>query len=128
MAGRKVFEEAATPPRSTGAAGELCHVLAEGWRGELQALHCGEVGEDRRTQRLCGHPEPQGQGQRLHAVGTLGRESLPAEQPVGRRVRHQLDEPAHIPRRERPRHLVERHDGRFHVVARGPRPVTSPAA
>ena len=101
--------------RTTGqslsrATGQLCHILAETLRRELQTLDRGQVREDRLAEGLRRHAVLERQCQGLNAVGAFGRENLAAKEPGALCVRHQLDEPTRIASGKRARHLIEWHD------------------
>lgn len=86
---------------STCAARQFADVLVERQRGQLQALDCREVGEDRVAQLLHCHSALDGHRRRLDAVRPFRRQNVRAEESPRAAIRHQLDEPTRVPGRAR---------------------------
>src|SRR2546427_8110030 len=118
----------AVPPRSWSEAGQgarrqarlgssrcatrqLRDVLRERLRGELDPFREGQVRVEGRGDVLDRQPELDHERWLGDHLTGLGGEDVRADDLLGTGIRHQLDESPRVPRRERPRHVLERELG-----------------
>src|SRR5712692_11575707 len=96
---------------SRRAARQLRDVLRERLRGELDPFRERQVRVEGRGEILDRQPELDREGRlRDHLTG-FGGNDVGTDDLLGTSIRYQLDESPRVPRRERPRHVLERQLG-----------------
>src|SRR2546425_7709310 len=96
---------------SRRAARQLRDIFRERLRGELDALRERQVRVKGHGEVIDGQPELDRERWLGDHLPSLGGEDVRADNLLGVGVRHELDESPRVPRRERPRRVLERQLG-----------------